>query len=109
MLSPPPPLSLSPSQVTVRVLSTRNPAVLPNAVYTLRTAGNVYSQIIDNLHLDTVYNLTVQAGSNGLYGEGVSEVISTGPGLQPLPLSVPSFYPPFFPRFLLFSPVSIGP
>lgn len=92
-----PPRALHPlpssAQVTIRVLSTRNSEVRPDTVYSLRSPGNVYSQIVDNLHLDTVYNITIQAGSNGLYGPGVSEIVSTGPGSPNCPLAFSSLFP----------------
>lgn len=65
-------------QITVRVLSSQNPNIAPGSVNVFKTPGNVYKQTIENILPDTIYNISVEAGSQGTFGPAVWELVSAG-------------------------------
>lgn len=65
-------------QITVRVLSSQNTNVVPGSVNIFRTPGNVYKQTVENILPDTIYNISVEAGSQGTFGPAVWELVSAG-------------------------------
>lgn len=62
----------------MRVLTSSNPHVVPGHVRVFTTPGNVFRYLIENLFPDTVYNVSVVAGSRGYYGPPVFEIVGQG-------------------------------
>jgi hypothetical protein len=87
------------------VLSTQQPNVSPERqLQTFRVPGNIFTHTITGLYKDTVYNVSVAAGTvNSFAGPSAWKVINTGEGLSYMHAIAARTFPP---RFLYTHPIS---
>ena len=64
------------------VVRSDSPVAGTEGARTFRLPGNVYSHIITGLHTDTVYNVSVAAGTvQGFNGPAAYQIVTTGQGI----------------------------
>uniref|UniRef100_A0A915K244 Fibronectin type-III domain-containing protein n=1 Tax=Romanomermis culicivorax TaxID=13658 RepID=A0A915K244_ROMCU len=81
-----PPLSelrIDEYKISARILSSQNPRVSPGTLETFRAPGNAHKYLLENLMSDTVYNVSVEAGAEGIFGPSVWELVSAVPAGVP--------------------------
>ncbi|KRX64845.1 Phosphatidylinositol phosphatase PTPRQ [Trichinella sp. T9] len=77
-----PPLSdvkIDEYEINLAVISSSHAGVSPGNAFSLRTPGTTYSQMVDKLHPDTVYNVSITANSRGNHGRAVWEIVGRTP------------------------------